>query len=48
VVTGDDIKQALLTGGSSRMTDDLRRRFDAFMNERCKGKDAGKLRFIIE
>jgi hypothetical protein len=48
VVTGDDIKKALLTGGSPATPDDLRRRFDAFMNERCKGKDAGKLRFVIE
>ena len=27
---------------------ELRKRFDAFMNERCKGKDATKLRFVIE
>ena len=26
----------------------LRKRFDTFMNERCKGKDATKLRFVIE
>ena len=48
VVTGDDIKKALLAGGSPATPDELRRRFDAFMNERCKGKDAGKLRFVIE
>jgi len=48
VVTGDDIKIALLTGGSPATPDDLRRRFESFMNERCKGKDAGKLRFVIE
>jgi len=48
VVTGDDIKKALLTGGSPATPDELRRRFESFMNERCKGKDAGKLRFVIE
>lgn len=48
VVTGDDIKEALLTGGSPATPDELRRRFESFMNERCKGKDAGKLRFVIE
>jgi hypothetical protein len=48
VVTGDDIKKALLTGGSPATPDDLRKRFESFMNERCKGKDAGKLRFVIE
>ena len=44
----DEIKQALLQGGSPATPDDLRKRFDTFMNERCKGKDATKLRFVIE
>ncbi|HDS1131997.1 TPA: hypothetical protein QDZ80_000165 [Stenotrophomonas maltophilia] len=47
-VKGDEIKQALLQGGSPATPDDLRKRFDTFMNERCKGKDATKLRFVIE
>ncbi|GMV30593.1 MAG: hypothetical protein AMXMBFR59_27180 [Rhodanobacteraceae bacterium] len=47
-VMGDEIKQALLQGGSPATPDDLRKRFDTFMNERCKGKDATKLRFVIE
>ena len=38
-VKGDEIKQALLQGGSPATPDDLRKRFDTFMNERCKGKD---------
>ena len=44
----DEIKQALQHGGSPATPDDLRKRFDTFMNERCKGKDATKLRFVIE
>ena len=48
VVTGDDIKQALLAGGSPATPDDLRKRFESFMNDRCKGKDASKLRFVVE
>ena len=48
VVTGDDIKKALLTGGSPATPEDLRRRFESFINERCKGKDASKLRFVVE
>jgi hypothetical protein len=48
VVTGDDIKRALLAGGSPATPEDLRKRFEAFLSERCKGKDAGKLRFVIE
>ncbi|WP_295405967.1 DUF6079 family protein [uncultured Thiocystis sp.] len=47
-VTGEEIKQALLAGGSPATPDELRKRFDAFMNERCKGKDATKLRVVIE
>jgi hypothetical protein len=47
-VKDDEIKQALLQGGSPATPDDLRKRFDTFMNERCKGKDASKLRFVVE
>ena len=39
---------ALLQGGSPATPDDLRKRFDTFMNERCKGKDASKLRFVVD
>ena len=48
LVTGDDIKQALLAGGSPATPEDLRRRFESFMTDRCKGKDASKLRFVVE
>ena len=48
VVTSDDIKKALLAGGSPATPEDLRKRFEAFLNERCKGKDASKLRFVVE
>lgn len=44
----NDTKKILLQGGSPATPDDLRKRFDTFMNERCKGKDASKLRFVIE
>jgi hypothetical protein len=47
-VSSDDIKKALLQGGSPAEPDDLRKRFDAFLNDRCKGKDASKLRFVVE
>ena len=41
-------KKAQLAGGSSAMRNDLHRRCESFLNERCKGKDADKLRFVIE
>ena len=47
-VKGEGIEQALLPGGSPAAPDDLRKRFDTLMNERCKGKDASKRRFVIE
>jgi len=47
-VKGDEIKQALLQGGSPATPDDLRKRFDALISDRSKGKDASKLRFVIE
>jgi len=47
-VTSEDIKKALLQGGSPATPDDLRKRFEAFLNDRCKGKDASKLRFVVD
>lgn len=47
-VTSEDIKKALLQGGSPATPEDLRRRFEIFLNDRCKGKDATKLRFVVE
>lgn len=48
VVISEDIKKALLTGGSPATPEDLRKRFESLLNERCKGKDADKLRFVVE
>jgi hypothetical protein len=47
-ISGDDIKQALLHGGSPAKPEELRARFEKFLNDRCKGKEAGKLRFVVE
>ena len=47
-VKSDELKQALLLGGSPAKPDELRSRFDTFLNDRCKGKDSTKLRFVIE
>ncbi|MBB4064244.1 DUF6079 family protein [Gellertiella hungarica] len=47
-VSNADIRQALLQGGSPATPEDLRKRFESFLNDRCKGKDTGKLRFVIE
>jgi hypothetical protein len=47
-LTGDDIKAALLRGGSPAKPEELRDRFEAFLREHSKGKDASKLRFVVE
>lgn len=47
-VTDEEIKQALLQGGSPATPEDLRKRFEGFLNDRCKGKDTTKLRFVVE
>lgn len=47
-VDSDAIKAALLQGGSPATPEDLRKRFESFLNERCKGKDTTKLRFVVE
>ncbi|WP_211262827.1 DUF6079 family protein [Rubellimicrobium mesophilum] len=47
-VGSGDIKAALLQGGSPATPEDLRKRFEAFLNDRCKGKDTTKLRFVVE
>jgi hypothetical protein len=47
-VTGENIKKALLHGGSPATPEDLRKRFEGFLTERCKGRDASKLRFVVE
>jgi hypothetical protein len=48
VVTGDEIRQALLEGGSPVTPDEPRKRFDGLVTERCKGKETSKLRFVVE
>lgn len=48
VVKVADIQAALLAGGSPTTPDELKARFDKFIAERTRGKDASKLRFIVE
>lgn len=47
-VTSQEVKQALLQGGVPTTPDDLLKRFDAFLVERCKGKDRNKIRLIVQ
>lgn len=47
-VSSADIRQALLQGGSPATPEDLRKRFESFLSDRCKGKDTTKLRFVVD
>lgn len=47
-ITAEDIKLALLQGGSPATQEDLRKRFETFLLDRSKGKDASKLRFVVD
>jgi hypothetical protein len=48
IVRTDELRQALLRGGSPATPEELRKRFDMLISERGKGKDAARLRFVIE
>ena len=47
-VTAQDLKQALLQGGSPATPDELVKRFEALVAERCKGRDRNKVRLVVE
>ena len=48
IVSTAEIRDALLAGGSPANPEELRRRFETLLNERCRGKDSTKLRFVVE
>jgi uncharacterized protein DUF6079 len=48
VVTGADLRTALLAGGSPVTPVELRKRFDDYLAGLAKGKDPAKIRIVIE
>ena len=48
VVRRDDLQAALLRGGAPCTLGELRERFDAHLAELSKGKDAAKIRIVLE
>lgn len=48
VVKTDDIRDALLAGGCPMTVDEMKGRFDAYLNECVKGKEAGRIRIVLE
>jgi len=48
VVKGSELREALLEGGSPATPEELRSRFEEFVNHRIKGHDPAKVRIVIE
>ena len=48
VVSGDDLCEALLEGGSPATADELRERFENFLSGHCGDDDSTRLRFVVE
>lgn len=43
-----DLRAALLSGGSPATPDELKKRFEGFLDELTKGKEPGKVRIVLE
>lgn len=48
VVKSDDLRQALLNGGSPMTLEEMKKRFEAYTSDLAKGKDTSKLRIVLE
>ena len=47
-VTLDDLRAALLSGGSPATPAEMRKRFDEYLEQLTKGKEPGKVRIVLE
>ncbi|MBX7228949.1 MAG: ATP-binding protein, partial [Burkholderiaceae bacterium] len=48
LVTTEDLRDALLSGGSPATPAELKKRFEDYLGELAKGKDPGKVRIVLE
>ena len=48
VIVTEDLRVALLDGGSPATIDEMRRRFGNYLDDRAKGKDPDKVRIVLE
>ena len=48
VVTTDDLRGALLSGGSPATLGEMKKRFEEYLDDKAKGKDPGKVRIVLE
>ena len=48
VISTEDLRKALLSGGSPATLDEISARFDDYLSHRARGKDRDKVRFVLE
>ncbi|RMD75471.1 MAG: hypothetical protein D6823_09995, partial [Chloroflexi bacterium] len=48
VVTAEELRAALLRGGSPATPTELKKRFEEYLAERTKGYEQGKVRIVLE
>ncbi|MFC1705452.1 DUF6079 family protein [Planctomycetota bacterium] len=48
VVGSDELRTALLTGGSPATLAEMKSRFEEYLDDKAKGKDPGKVRIVLE
>lgn len=48
VIKAEDLKTALLSGGSPATIGELKRRFESYLSESSKGQDPDKVRIVLE
>jgi hypothetical protein len=47
-VKADDLREALLSGGSPATPAEMKKRFEEYLDELTKGKEPGKVRIVLE
>ena len=47
-VKTEDLRAALLSGGSPATPAEMKKRFDEYLDELVKGKEPGKVRIVLE
>ncbi len=48
VGTTDELRAALLSGGSPATLGEMKRRFEEYLDDKAKGKNPGKVRIVLE
>jgi hypothetical protein len=47
-ITSDDLRTALVSGGSPAAPSEMEKRFEEYMDKLTKGKEPGKVRIVLE